>query len=114
MLKDFIKQKIKNAVGYYDISAGLIELKNRLNQITPRRNEDINHNQAARRFLSNAKEITDRGLFIVGHGRSGTTILLHSLVFTSRDICLLGEGLLFENQENNNYAVTYNDTKWKY
>lgn len=51
--------------------------------------------------------LADRGLFVVGHARSGTTILLDALN-SSRDVYCLGEANLHKSIEKNDFCSWFN------
>jgi len=54
-----------------------------------------------------AFNLSDRGLFVVGHARSGTTILLDALN-SSRDVYCLGEANLHKTIEKTDFSIWFN------
>jgi hypothetical protein len=52
--------------------------------------------------------LSHRGIFVVGHARSGTTILLDALN-SSRDVYLLGEASLYKQIENLDFSIWFNN-----
>ncbi len=51
---------------------------------------------------------SDRGLFVIGHARSGTTVLADALN-TSDDICCLMEPYFYRSIDKANFADSFND-----
>ncbi len=51
--------------------------------------------------------LMDRGIFVIGHARSGTSILTHALN-TSSAICCIGEAHFHVNADKENFASWFN------
>jgi len=90
-LKAMLKRRIRNAVGYAELQETIIQ---KLKQL-----ESINAQTRSHKL--------SKSIFIVGHGRSGTTVLLRALS-SSPDIYLLGEANLYLNIGKNDFSSWYN------
>ena len=65
--------------------------------------QDENERQAA----ASAAATGDRGLFVIGHARSGTTILA-DVLNTSDDVCCLVEPYFHRSVDVENFAESFN------
>ena len=126
-LKAMLKRRIRNAVGYAElidyirgVEVSLDNIYKILNVIDDRAEYHINSiNNTQETIIQRLKEIESihnvqtirrrlsKSIFIVGHGRSGTTILLRALN-TSQDIYLFGEANLYSNIWKDSFSSCYN------
>ena len=119
-VKSTIKRIIRNLVGYNEIDQHLNSVEDKLHYFSQSLQQQkeqlavLRRSSHPRRFPVTREE-ADRGLFIVGHGRSGTTILLEALNYATKEICLLGEALFFGNDlsKDDAYVSRYNNKEYE-
>lgn len=87
------------------LSDGISELKASLDDKTSIQ-LDQKDEQSSNKCVDNFA-LAERGLFVVGHARSGTTILLDALN-SSRDVYCLGEANLHKTVENTDFCSWFN------